>query len=156
MLLLIVVFVTVVGAGAQAAWRRGHGQNSQHTAVAPVPAQTLNRIAWSTPVDLDPQVSGDELLIHYGAPMVTEANTVILPVKTGATDGFRIEAHNPKNGAMLWMLTSDYQLPEHDWTPAYGPVLTLQNRVYYPGGGGLIRYRDNPNQTTGPTGWLAF
>jgi hypothetical protein len=153
--LFVFAITVLLGQGAPAAWR-GHGQNSQHTAVSPVPAQTLNRIAWSTPIDLDPQVSGDELLIHYGAPMVTEANTVILPVKTGATDGFRIEAHNPKNGAVLWMLTSDYQLPEHDWTPAYGPVLTLQNRVYYPGGGGLIRWRDTPNQKTGPTGWLAF
>src|SRR5580658_2297503 len=97
LLLIVFALAVLLGQGAQAAWR-GHGQNSQHTAVSPVPAQTLNRIAWSTPIDLDPQVSGDELLIHYGAPMVTEANTVILPVKTGATDGFRIEAHNPKNG----------------------------------------------------------
>ena len=154
-ILLAVAVITVLAQGAQAAWR-GHGQNSQHTAQAPVPAQTLNRIAWTTPIDLDPQTVGDELLIHYGAPIVTEADTIILPVKTGATDGFRIEAHNPANGATLWMLASDYQLPEHDWTPAYGPVLTLQNRVYYPGGGGLIRWRDTPNQKTGPTGWLAF
>jgi hypothetical protein len=153
--LLIVAAIVVLAHGAEAAWR-GHGQNSQHTAQAPVPAQKLNRIAWTTPIDLDPQVVGDELLIHYGAPIVTEANTVILPVKTGATDGFRIEAHNPVNGATLWTLVSDYQLPEHDWTPAYGPVLTLQNRVYYPGGAGLIRWRDNPNMKTGPTGWLAF
>jgi hypothetical protein len=152
---LIIVAVPIAGPGAQAAWR-GHGQNSQHTALAPVAAQKLNRIAWTAPIDLDPQTSGDELLIHYGAPLVTDGNTVILPVKTGAAGGFRIEARDPAKGATLWTLVSDYQLPDHDWTPAYGPVLTLQNRVYYPGGGGVIRYRDSPNQKTGPTGWLAF
>jgi len=47
-------------------------------------------------------------------------------------------------------------LPDHDWLPAFGPVLTLQNRVYYPGAGGLIRWRDAPNQKSGATGWFAF
>jgi hypothetical protein len=52
-LLLIVALAAFMGQGAEAAWR-GHGQNSQHSAVAPVTAQKLNRIAWKTPIDLDP------------------------------------------------------------------------------------------------------
>lgn len=64
-------------------------------------AQKLNRIAWKTPIDFEPQASGDELLIHYGSAMVTEGNTVILPVKTGADGGFRVEAHSAVNGATL-------------------------------------------------------
>jgi hypothetical protein len=153
--ILALVLTVFAGQGAQAAWR-GHGQNSQHTAIAPVTAQNINRIAWKTPIDLDPQESGDELLIHYGSPMITNENTVILPVKTGATGGFRVEAHTAANGAVLWSLDSDYVLPDHDWTPVFGPVLTLQERVYYPGTGGLIRWRDKPNKATGATGWFAF
>ena len=74
------------GAGAQSIrfpWS-GYGHESQHDAIAPVASQPLNHILWHTPVDLDPQYSGSELLIHYGSPLVTRSNTVIVPVKTGA------------------------------------------------------------------------
>jgi len=154
-LLLAAVLAAVVAHAAQAAWR-GHGQNSQHSGIAPVPAQKLNRIAWKTPIDLDPQVTGDVLFAHYGSAMITEGNTVILPVKTGADGGFRVEAHSAANGATLWSLDTDYVLPDHDWLPVFGPVLTLQNRVYYPGEAGLIRWRDTPNKASGDTGWFAF
>ncbi|HEX4504714.1 MAG TPA: hypothetical protein VH722_03210 [Alphaproteobacteria bacterium] len=154
-LLLAATLAAVAGQGAQAAWR-GHGQNSQHSGIAPVPAQKLNRIAWKTPIDLDPQVTGDVLFAHYGSAIVTEGNTVILPVKTGAEGGFRVEAHSGATGATVWSLDTDYVLPDHDWTPVFGPVLTLQNRVYYPGGAGLIRWRDTPNKAAGDSGWFAF
>ena len=64
----------------------------QHSAQSPNASQSLSQIHWQTPVDLDPQYSGSELLIHYGSPMVTAANTVIVPVKTGAQGGFEVEA----------------------------------------------------------------
>src|SRR5262249_35619404 len=56
------------------------GGNAQHTSVYQPAAQTLNSIRWTTTTDLNP---GD--LAHYGAPVVTAANTVLVPVKT-ATD----------------------------------------------------------------------
>src|SRR5579871_3861863 len=66
----------------------GFGREAQHAAPAPVASQPFTRIKWQTPVDLNPQYSGSELLIHYGSPMTTLYDKVIVPVKTGATDGF--------------------------------------------------------------------
>ena len=42
------------------------------------------------------------------SPLVTRENTVIVPVKTGAFDGYRVEAHSGTDGALKWMLDSDY------------------------------------------------
>src|SRR5262245_35232749 len=54
------------------------GGNAQHTAVYSVPAAELNAIRWSTPIDLHPTGG----FAHYGAPLVTAGNSVIVPVKT--------------------------------------------------------------------------
>ena len=69
---------------------RGYGHDPQHTGISSFAAQPLNRIKWSTPVDLVNQGSSGELLIHYGSPLVTEANTVIVPVRTNSSDVFRV------------------------------------------------------------------
>src|SRR5579859_3754168 len=135
---------------------QGHAGNAQHTAQAPAAAQNLTHIRWKTPIDIRPQLSGDELLIHYGSSIVTAANTLILPVKVGATDGFRIEALDPATGAKLWQIGSNYVLPPHNWTPMFGPQLTLQNRLYFPAEGGNVFYRDTPDQATGTRGRIAF
>jgi Ca2+-binding RTX toxin-like protein len=127
-----------------ASWS-GYALNAQHTAESPAASQALQAIRWQTPVDLNPQYSGNDLLIHYGSPLVTPANTVIVPVKTGATNGFEIEGLNAVNGSVLWTQTTDYILPPHDWTPSYSPVLTAQNRLYFAGAGGTVYYLDNPD-----------
>jgi uncharacterized protein (TIGR03437 family) len=140
---------------ASIAWTN-FSRDAQHTALSPVPAQSLNRIRWSTPVDLDPQYTSNDLLIHYGSPLLTAQNTVIVPVKTGATSGFQVEALNAATGAVLWTLSSDYVLPPHDWVPEFGPALTPASRLYYPGAGGTVYYRDSPDSATGPQGQIAF
>ena len=132
------------------------GRTAQHTAIAPFRAQTLTRVRWQTPVDLDPQYSGTDLAIHYGSPLITAGNTVILPVKTGAQGGFRVEARSGKNGSLIWSLTSDYTLPPHGWIPVFGPVLTPRPRVWLPGAGGTVYYRDDPDSPTGERGQVAF
>ena len=76
---------------SQGGWQ-GYALNPQHTALSPVASAGLGLIHWQTPVDLDPQYSGNDLLIHYGSPVITAANTVLVPVKTGATGGFEIQA----------------------------------------------------------------
>jgi hypothetical protein len=49
------------------AWN-SFARDAQHTAQSPVRSQALNHIHWQTPVDLLPQYSGSDLLIHYGSP----------------------------------------------------------------------------------------
>ena len=134
----------------------GHGHDPQHTGLSQVASQSLNRIRWQAPVDLAPQYSGTALLIHYGSPLITRQNTVIFPVKTGVSDGFKLEARAGADGALLWMQTTDYTLPAHGWTPACGPALTPKNRLWYPGAGGTVYFRDTPDAATGASGQVAF
>ena len=95
-------------------------------------SQPLVRIQWQAAVDLQPQYSaGGSLLIHYGSPAITAKNTVIVPVKTGATDSFKLNAHLGATGTLLWSMTSDYILPPHRWIPSYGTTATLQSAVFY-------------------------
>jgi hypothetical protein len=153
---LIMGIVIVLAQCADAATWQGHAGNAQHTAISPAPAQNLKRIAWTTPIDLKPQLTDGELLIHYGSPIITAANTLILAVKTGATDGFRIEARHARSGSVIWTTPSDYRFPFHDWIPSYSPVLTQHDRLYFAGLGGVIHYRNTPDLPTGTTGEVAF
>ena len=88
---------------------------------------------------------------------MTSANTVILPVKTGSSDGYKVEARSALDGSLIWSQTTDYILPPHTWTPSYSPTLTPGNRLYFPGAGGTVYFRDNVD-SGGPatTGQLAF
>lgn len=152
------VLLTFAAAGVAAAdpiWP-GYAGNAQHTALSTVASQPLQAIIWSTPVDLQPKKSSGNLLVHYGSPSITAANTVIVPVKTGLNDGFQISAFNGANGAALWTLPTDYSLPPANWTPSYSGVLTPSQRLYFPGAGGTLYYRDSPDAPAGATGQIAF
>lgn len=129
----------------------GFGRDAQHTAQGAVATQTLSRVLWTAKVDLAPQYNAaGALLIHYGSPVISARNTVMTGVKTGAAGGFRLEARNGGNGAMLWSADTDYVLPtQQSWTPSYNLVLTAANRVYAPGAGGKLYYRDNPDTAGG-------
>jgi hypothetical protein len=86
--------------------------NAQHTALSQVASQPLQSIHWKTSVDLDPQYSGNgDLYTHYGSPVITSDNTVIVPVKTGASGGFELNAYNGATGSFMWTQSSDYALP---------------------------------------------
>jgi Bacterial Ig-like domain (group 3) len=129
------------------------GQNAQHTGDSPVATQTINSIHWQTPVDLDPTGS----LVHFGSPVITPSNTVIVPVKTGANGGFELEGFAGSNGTKKWTITSDYTLPPFTWMPPFGPALTPSKQLYFPGNGGTVYYVNSPD-STGATisGQLAF
>jgi hypothetical protein len=132
-----------------ASWLEYAG-DPQHTALSSVASQPLQAIRWQTPVDLQPQYSGNELLIHYGSPLITPSNTVIVPVKTGATSGFEVEALSGVDASLLWTQMTDYILPPSaGWIQSYSPALTPQNRLYFAGAGGTIYYIDNPD-SAGP------
>ena len=145
-------------AGKAPAWR-GHAANEQHTAAAPAMGQRLAKIHWSMAVDLAPPGHGvppDEILIHYAAPMITGANTVLVPVKTTSGGNFQIDAVRGANGHPVWTMATDYTLPPHDWTPPLPAHLTAQNRLYFAGDGGTVYFRDSPDLPSGNTGQIAF
>ncbi len=139
-----------------------YAHDPQHTALSPAASQPLANLHWQTPVDLDPQHAGGDpsgdLYIHYGSPLITRSNTVIVPVKTGAYGGFRVEAHVGTNGTLMWMQSTDYILPPtYDWTPSFSGTLTPKNRLYFPGAGGTLYYCDSPDSTSIPAiGQIAF
>src|SRR3954451_16052231 len=86
--------------------------NPQHTANYQPFAANLNRIRWSTSIDFN----NTGALAHYGAPLVTAANTVLAPVKI-AGDAFRVDAFDGVNGTLKYSVTTDYILPTHSWIP---------------------------------------
>ncbi len=138
------------------AWR-AFASNAQHGALGAVATQDLNRIAWSTPVDLAPPVgAGGDLLIHYGSPVVTSHNTVVVPVKTGSAGGFRVEARSGSNGGLIWSADSDYVLPASHWVPSYNVALTTGNALFAPGSGGKLLVKDNADSASGALRTLVF
>jgi hypothetical protein len=123
----------------------GFARDPQHTAQSSVASQSLDAIRWSTLVDGNRQYSGNELLIHYGSPMVTAANTVIVPYKTVDGSGntlWEVEAFRGSDGSLLWTQQTDYVVPYDGWTPSFQPTLTPANRLYYEGIGGQVYYSD--------------
>jgi hypothetical protein len=132
----------------------GYGHDARHTALSDHAAQALKSIHWQTPVDLGTPASGS-IFVHYGSPAVTAANTVIVPVRT-STGSFEIRAFSGATGAALYTLATDYAPPSHDWTPPYAPVLAQGTKLFYPGAGGTVFWRDQADSTTGTTGRIAF
>ncbi|MES1256081.1 MAG: YDG domain-containing protein, partial [Acidobacteriota bacterium] len=141
--------------------------NPQHTGLygvpgpsggAPVSAMDLNAVRWTAPVDLAPA----NVAAHYGAPVITAANTVLVPVKTTAAGGFQVQALRGGDGTAVYPpITSDYLVPPHGWFPTFGPALATHldgpggdpvTRLYYPGAGGTVYYVEDPDSPShGPT-----
>jgi len=134
----------------------GLGHDPQHTALSRFTANAMNRIVWQAPMDLNPQYDGNDLYIHYGSPLVTRSNTVLIPVKTWAWGGFKVEGHSSTDGTLIWTQATDYILPSHDWLPSCGIALSPKNRLYIPGAGGTVYYRDAPDAAASGTGQIAF
>ena len=99
---------------------------------------------WYTPVDLAPDLSSGALLTHYGSPVITRHNTVLVPLRVGPTT-FRVQGRVGATGDLLWQLTSDYIPPPHRWTPSFNPVLTPTGRMVMPLVGGRVQVCDNPD-----------
>lgn len=125
------------------AWN-GHARDPQHTSLSAVPSRPLTSIAWTAPVDDSPPAQ--PIYRHYGSPIITAANTVLVPVRE-SDESFRLEARSATTGTVLWSTASDYSSPPSDggWVPSFSPTLTPSGRLYYPGAGGTIFRVDNPN-----------
>lgn len=133
------------------------GRDAQHAAQGGVATQSLSRIVWQAAVDLSPPYLANNVLhIHYGSPVITSRNTVLLPVKQNRDSGFRVEARSGADGALLWSSATDYVMPAHDWTPSYNLALTQGSRVYFPGAGGKLLYRDNADAAEGAVQSIVF
>jgi hypothetical protein len=129
--------------------------NSTHSAISQVASQVPLKIRWSTSVDLNPQNFFGTLNAHYGSPVITNKNIVLVPLKTGPDDSFGVDAHRGTDGSRLWQLTSDYVQPPHDWTLPFQITLT-GNSAVMPGAGGTVIVRKSPDAATGRTSRLAF
>src|SRR5258707_12511316 len=80
------------------AWS-GFARDAQHSAQSTVAAQALTRTQWQAAVDKAPQYASDgSLPIHFGSPVISAHNTVLVPVKTGSDGGFRVEARAGVDG----------------------------------------------------------
>lgn len=139
-------------AGAQTGAWLTHAHDEQHTALSTVQSQRLDAVHWKVRVDLHPPAG--EILIHYGSPLITAANTVVVPVKTGA-DSFRVDAHNGVTGDLLWTLNTNWRAPEADFVPGLGPTI-WRNRLFIPDIAGSVLVRQNPDQATGTVAHVFF
>jgi len=139
-------------AAAQAGTWLTHSHDAQHTAISSVGAQPYTKIHWQTPVDLAPPKG--EITIHYGSPLVTAANTVIVPVKTGA-NSFRVEARDGASGSVIWSQSTGYQVPVAQFVPGMGPTI-FGSELFIPDIAGRVMVRQNPDRATGTTSRLYF
>lgn len=142
----------VASASAQTGAWLTHSHDEQHTALSTVQSQALDAIHWHVPVDLHPPEG--EIFIHYGSPLVTAANTVIVPVKTGA-NSFRVEALNGATVKRMYTLGTAWQAPEADFIPGLGPTIS-GNQLFVPDIAGSVLVRQNPDEVKGTVTRLYF
>src|SRR5258707_2920979 len=151
MLSVSLYFALATSAAAQTTAWLTHSHDEQRTGVSSVASQPFTSIHWHVPVDLAPPQG--EIFIHYGSPLVTAANTVIVPVKT--TTGFRVEGHNGATGKKMWTQATKYQVPGATFTPGIGPTL-WNNQLFVPDFAGRVIVRQTPDQARGAVSRLVF
>jgi hypothetical protein len=136
----------------------GFAGNAQHTAIARVPAQALQRIRWRVKIDRTAEgVAG----ANYGAAMITAANTVLVPTRVRPHAGFRVIAYSGATGVRRWALDTDYRpsvFPHADLnsTPALPAVLTPSGTLAVAGAGGTVLLREHVNSNVGAVHRLVF
>jgi len=141
------------GRRAAVAWA-GFAGNAQHMATARRRPQPFRRIRWTAKVDLAPDVRFGGLPVHYGSPMITAANTVVVPTRLSAKAGFRVVAYAGRSGARRWSLNTDYRPPAFTggtgaWTPPLPAVLTPRATLAVAGAGGTVLIRRHADMAGG-------
>jgi hypothetical protein len=140
----------------------GFAGNAQHAAVARSRPQAFRRIRWTAKVDLSPPLLFDTLPIHYGSPMITAANTVLVPTRKSTKAGFRVDAYSGRSGARRWSLGTDWRpMPfasngRYVWVPPLPAVLTPHASLAVAGAGGTVLLRKHANNPKGAVRRLVF
>jgi hypothetical protein len=138
----------------------GFAGNAQHTAVASVLPQPFKRIRWRAKVDLAPHQIQGSLTSNYASPMITAANTVLVPTRISAKAGYRVVAYSGTSGVRLWSLDTDYRSPLVSTPPAAAPslpaVLMPSTTLAVAGAGGTVLMRADANMAGGAVRRLVF
>ena len=138
---LLIAFFVCLASGAQ--WPSA-SFDAQHTNVSPVAAQCMNKEDFSILLDL----TSSTLEQHFGSPLVTSNNTVIVAIRTRSS-GYHLLRGVNSTGNTVWEVETGYVLPPiASWTPLYQPVLvgppgSQLQRVYFAGPGGVLMWRNN-------------
>ena len=123
----------------------------------PAGSQTLNQILWQTPVDLIPHTAETISLFitaRQSSPGTTPSSFQSRPAPPTVSRSKVAPSPRALSNGLKPPITS---LPAHSWIPSFSVVLTPKNRLYLPGPGGTVYYRDNPDATgSAPTGQIAF
>jgi|GEM_PF-754841 len=168
---------------AQQGWM-SYGGNAQHTGVWTGTSQTAALIKWQIPLDDDRPYYGGDVLIHYAAPMVTPANTVVHSYRfttnvndSTSHDNWRVVGRSAKNGAQIWAFDTDYSAAviwPYDWTSVYpmtlfkAPLVVSSHKgalavtgatsvgVAAAANGGSLLIRNSADAATGTVQQIAF
>ena len=113
--------------------------NAQHTAVSMFAPSGYTNIAWSTALDANPPVNGNDLSIHYGSAALTGI-TIVIPYKL-QSGHFEFDGRLISTGHLNWSYTSTYNLPPGGWNwipPVSGTLLPNGSYVGPVYGGGIF------------------
>lgn len=139
----LLALVSVCGWGQVYSFANG----PQHQSNYNVAAQHLNQVKWFA--SINDNVTGG--YAHYGAPLITDGNTIIVMVRT-ATDGYDLLALDGNTGLQKYRIPTGYTQPSGvTWLVPVQPAITTGSfgtRLYYPGPGGTIYRLDNPDSST--------
>jgi len=147
--------------GGGSPWMQ-YGSTAQHAGDSASSPQPLAAIHWRVTLDPNPPsipgIGGIDA--HYGSPVITPGNTVIVPLKTTASGGWGVDAVSGSSGAVLWKYAGDYITPQQGnfrlSQPSYNAVLSSNSRVYFAGSGGKLFYRDGADSAQGTVQTAVF
>ncbi len=127
-----------------------YAHDAQHSGISSVASQSMQAIHWQIKVDMSTS------LIHYGSPLITPGNTVVIPTQVTSSTGYKVVAVDGADGTSKWSQPSDWIKPTTP-TATFSPAITPSGRLFFAGAGGTLYFRDDldtPGDVT--PGQLAF